>query len=72
MASRIVSLRASSTASAEALKPLLLEAAGVYKKEAGTIEWIAIQDVSDELEFVVFERFDSLEVRPSSLTLRLF
>ena len=44
------------------VKVALLEAAAVYTKDQGTLEWQPIQDRADERKFAVLEKFDSEDV----------
>ncbi len=44
------------------IKAGLLDAAAVYNKDPGTIEWLPVQDHADNKLFTVFEKFDSDEV----------
>jgi quinol monooxygenase YgiN len=44
------------------VKAALDDAAAVYTKDPGTLEWLPIQDTSDERKFSVIEKFESNEV----------
>ena len=38
---------------------LLQEAASIYKKDEGTVDWLVHQDVKDPKKFAIVERFET-------------
>ena len=46
----------------EKIKAKLVEAASVYRKSEGTIDWFVMQDTKDPRAFTIVERYESLEV----------
>ncbi|KAI4524382.1 hypothetical protein EV122DRAFT_261689 [Schizophyllum commune] len=45
----------------EKIKAKLVEAASVYRKSEGTIDWFVMQDTKDPRAFTIVERYESLE-----------
>ncbi|KAL8995494.1 MAG: hypothetical protein Q9169_004788 [Polycauliona sp. 2 TL-2023] len=43
------------------LKAKLVEAAGVYRKDQETVDWLVMQDVNDPKAFTIVERFEREE-----------
>ncbi|KAI4095759.1 MAG: hypothetical protein LQ348_002800 [Seirophora lacunosa] len=43
------------------LKAKLVEAAGVYRKDHETLDWLVMQDVKDPRAFTIVERFETEE-----------
>lgn len=54
------------------LKAKLVEAAGVYRKDHETLDWLVMQDVKDPRAFTIVERFETEEVRKIILGGRTF
>lgn len=48
--------------SIQLLKAKLVEAAGIYRKDRETVDWIVMQDVKDPKAFTIVERFEREEV----------
>ncbi len=49
--------------SIEKIKLRLIEAARIYRKDKGTIDWHVMQDLDDPRGFTIVERFEQESVR---------
>ncbi|OZJ06554.1 hypothetical protein BZG36_00529 [Bifiguratus adelaidae] len=63
----VARLHASSEENAKKVQAKLVEAAGVYRKDKGTLGWYVMQDAKDPLKFTIVERY----VKPEDLQTHL-